>query len=156
MTDAYLYSDISSEPHTLATDPSRPADVATVSGATMSVHVAFSFVLRRNPRRGLHVTTTRYFFTLSTADEREIVAYHWHPQNQSVTYPHLHIGSARGAGDVATRAHYPTGRVTLEMFVRMLINEFNVEPLEPDWVKILAATERKHERRRSWPPPVSW
>mgnify|MGYP001271409931 FL=1 len=47
------------------------------------------------------------------------------------------------------KLHIPTGRVSIEAVIRMLITEFGVRPLREDWEKRLNETEsRFHERRR--------
>ena len=66
----------------------------------------------------------------------------WHPSSAHPEFhqhPHLHIGAelVRPGLQIAPKdvhkVHVPTGYVTLPMFVRMLIEEFGVEPLRDDW-----------------------
>src|SRR5205085_1644240 len=66
------------------------------------------------PPRGLwEARTAAYEYRLSDQDDREIVAYHWHPEGQShVQAPHLHLGPAAEIGRPALlAAHLPTGFV---------------------------------------------
>ena len=88
-----------------------------------------------------------YRFHLLDRDDREILAYHWHPEGVSpITEPHLHLsGRLRplDAGDrVAPLAlgemHLPTGVVTLAQVVRWLITEFEVRPRRDDWETVLS------------------
>lgn len=97
---------------------------------------------------GYQVRPTRYRFVVLDGQEREIVAYHWHPSGVStVAYPHLHLSgrlspldAGRGAEPVALgQMHLPTGPVTLADVVRLLITEFGVEPRRDDWDAVLAA-----------------
>jgi len=83
-----------------------------------------------------------YHYELQRRDGRELVAYHWHPQGAGpVTWPHIHLGPA--IGDLwrpATRAHFPTGQVTIEDMVRLAIREFGVTPRRSDWDAVLQRT----------------
>lgn len=82
--------------------------------------------------------TTRYFYTLLDQDHRELLAYHFHPNGAGwCTYPHLHVGTARGIID--NKAHLATGPVSLQTFIRMLIEDpvIPVVSLRPDWARVL-------------------
>jgi hypothetical protein len=85
-----------------------------------------------------------YQYTLLDQDQREILTFHLHPEGLShVTTPHVHLGP--GAGQLRpelTRAHVPTGPVTLAAVVRLAIVEFSVGPLRSDW----DATVRRAEQ----------
>ena len=81
-----------------------------------------------------------------TADEREIIAYHWHPTAIShVTDPHLHLSrqitpiqfAPRAEPVALAEAHLPTSFITFADIVRLLITEFGVAPRRPDWRAIL-------------------
>lgn len=78
--------------------------------------------------------------------EREVLAYHWHPTGPShVTDPHLHLSSRVGtfrpelAADPVALAemHLSTGYVSLADIARLLIAEFGIEPRRPDWQTVL-------------------
>ena len=43
--------------------------------------------------------------------------------------------------DELTRAHLPTGGVTLAAFLRMAIRDFGVEPRRDDWQNVLEHNE---------------
>lgn len=82
--------------------------------------------------------TSAYWYSLH--DERhEILAYHWHPeQTPNTTFPHLHLEAGSGVQrDELTRAHLPTGGVTLAAFLHMVIRDFGVEPRRNDWHAVL-------------------
>lgn len=57
-------------------------------------------ITQAEPPRGLwDAETAAYEYRLSDQDDREILAYHWHPEGQShVETPHLHLGPDRLAG----------------------------------------------------------
>lgn len=94
------------------------------------------------------VNIVGYMYTLQDRDGREIVSYHWHPDQRSpVTYPHLHIGiAAVGEGaSVSRRAvpgiHFPTRFIPLQDIIRLAITQFNVRPLRNDWEQVLRETD---------------
>ncbi|MGI8642914.1 MAG: hypothetical protein ACR2LS_02220 [Thermomicrobiales bacterium] len=93
--------------------------------------------------------TTNYRYHILDRDDREILAYHWHPNSVSpVTEPHLHLSGRLRPLDVGARdvpvplgeMYLPTGMVTLVQVVRLLITEFDVEPRRPDWEAVLSST----------------
>jgi hypothetical protein len=77
------------------------------------------------------VVIVAYQYTLLDADEREILAFHLHPEGRShVTTPHLHLGAGVGQirADLAS-ALVPTGTVTLAAIARLAIDAFAARPL---------------------------
>jgi hypothetical protein len=69
-----------------------------------------------------------------------------------VTIPHLHVPAARAVvlaqHDGSPRAgarthlgalHFPTGAIGTGSVVNMLIREFGVDPVRPDWEHVLGA-----------------
>ncbi len=74
--------------------------------------------------------------------------YHWHTEGRGhVSNPHRHLGPA---GQVRHRplanAHLPTGDVALQDVLRLAIEEFEAQPLKPDWAEILRRTRRAFEK----------
>jgi hypothetical protein len=85
------------------------------------------------------VRVTDYSYQVIRGDGREHLAYQWHPTGQSwMTEPHLHLGGMLSGFDMS-KAHLPTGQVSLQSFLRFLILDFEVEPLRSDWRFILGA-----------------
>jgi hypothetical protein len=84
-----------------------------------------------------------YEYSLRDRDDVELLAWHWHPDSSFVTptFPHMHISAAlrpaRANGERGVvpldKLHLPTGQVSLGAFIRMLIEEFDVEPAAGDW-----------------------
>ena len=107
---------------------------------TLIVAMRYRIVEEGVTRWTVHVAG--YHYELQHRDGRELVAYHWHPQGAGpVTWPHVHLGPA--IGDLwrpATRAHFPTGQVTIEDIVRLAIREFGVTPRRDDWEAVLQRT----------------
>jgi hypothetical protein len=99
-------------------------------------------VFQAQPPRGLwEAQTAAYEYRLSDQDDREILAYHWHPEGPShVLTPHLHLGPAAEVGRaLLLAAHLPTGQVTLREVLRLAIETFGVEPARRDWERVLGA-----------------
>ena len=73
------------------------------------------------------------------AEQREVLLYHWHPRgNSPVATPHLHLEQGAQVGRTEIRdAHLPTGDVSMEAILRVLIEEMGVRPLRPDWDAVL-------------------
>lgn len=97
------------------------------------------------------VITTVYEYRLLDRLERELLVYHWQPgpRYAGPDHPHLHVSASLRAATSAVdereidldKLHLPTGQVTLAAVVRSLITEFGVEPLRPDWARVLDAAE---------------
>jgi hypothetical protein len=89
------------------------------------------------------VSIAAYQYTLLDHEQREILAFHLHPDGPSqVIMPHLHIGPGAGElrADLAA-AHIPTSTITLAAVVRLALEAFSVRPLRRDW----AATLRRSD-----------
>ena len=86
------------------------------------------------------VEVVEYYYSVHDAEEREVLLYHWHPRgNSPVSTPHLHLEQGARVGRPEVRdAHLPTGDVSLNAILRVLIEEMDVRPLRPDWESILA------------------
>jgi hypothetical protein len=104
-----------------------------------------------DPRGPLKIETVRYFYVISTTDQTEILAFHWTPEaidSSTRTFPHLHIGQAITTSQTALRprtlhkAHIPTGRVSLESVIYLLITEFQVKTLRRNWRRSLERSEQ--------------
>lgn len=122
-------------------DASEPFTMSFGGGdARLGRAGAFLLLVRHGyrflPPNGAHdswrVLTTNYWYHVADRDERVILAYHWHPVGRSTaTSPHLHIGGRTTPVDLS-KAHLPTGFVTLPAVIRMTITELGVEPLRTD------------------------
>ena len=84
-----------------------------------------------------------HYYDLYDRDGHEIISYHWHPQARShVTTPHLHLGGGVAAWRPdLTKAHLPTGYVTLEDVLMLAIGDLGVVPRRGDWRIILTSAE---------------
>jgi hypothetical protein len=102
------------------------------------------------PRPSFRSRLIGYAYQITDAEDRELLAFHWHPDSVSpVTGPHLHLTSRigrieaprTGSAIALGQVHIPTGTVNLADVIRLLIGEFDVEPRRPDWQAILAAAD---------------
>lgn len=97
------------------------------------------------------VRTAAYYFALTDKDDREIIAYHWHPAGRSgVTWPHMHLGASISRESTLAKVHLPTGRVSIEQILRMAIMELDVQPLRKDWAAMLDHSQSTFEAQRTW------
>ncbi|MGH3087360.1 MAG: hypothetical protein ACRDSJ_08585 [Rubrobacteraceae bacterium] len=80
-----------------------------------------------------------YFHTVFDGSDREIIAYHWHPDWRSpITTPRLHLGAGANVGrEELRKAHVPTGFIELEDVLLLAIREFGARPRRDDWAMIL-------------------
>lgn len=110
----------------------------------------YKIVKAEIPRGPYKVTTTAYQYLLEDEEEKEIVAYQWHPDS-TIKVPHLHIGlSAKIAGKTANKVHLPTGRIALEQVLRLAVEELGAKPLKGEWKSILSQTQKLFEKWRMW------
>ena len=82
-----------------------------------------------------------YEYSIMDTDQREVLAYHWHPVGQSsFISQHIHIGhGATTTREELNSAHLPTGYVSLADIIRLLIRDFRATPRRGDWQSILSA-----------------
>lgn len=92
-------------------------------------------------------TTTLYEYRLLDHRLEEQPVYHWQPGPDfaGLDHPHVHVSAtldvqidalSRRAIDL-DKLHIPTGHVTLQDMIRMLITEFQVAPRRTDWRETL-------------------
>jgi hypothetical protein len=93
-----------------------------------------------------HVSTIAYDYRLARgSDGSELLSWHWHPTT-GVTFPHVHVA----AEDLSRKVHVPSGRVSVEAVLRMLIGELHVPPRREDWAEVLEETEARFIQHRRW------
>jgi len=63
-----------------------------------------------------------------------------------VIYPHFHLYEGAGIDEHGVQqAHCPTGRVAVEDVLRLVIEEFAIEPLREDWNEVLTQRQSPFE-----------
>jgi hypothetical protein len=126
------------------------AELATRSGGRL--FLSFTQVLGAGPdpkRPGdFKVSTREYSYRLmqrSDVASKEILSYHWHPNDSELRDPHLHIRAV-------ARVHFPTSRVCLEDFIRMLIKYYGVVPelKRSEWTAIIEKNKKAFEQMATW------
>ena len=99
---------------------------------------------------GWAVHTSGYTYQFELLEGPEIVIYHYDPRPQSlVKFPHLHVRGLTQPLPLG-KAHFPTGRVSIEAVLRFAVRELGVTPLRSDWEAVLADTERDFSAKRTW------
>ena len=142
----------SPEPHSLVLNDAADVLLNADRTLTMSVRHEYRVVAADEAEGGpWRVSSSAYIYRLSEDDE-PIFAYHWHPiEGFDIQFPHLHLYLLERQGAPAlAKAHFPTARISLESFVRLLVREFGVRPLRDDYPAILDARERDFLRQRTW------
>jgi hypothetical protein len=96
------------------------------------------------------VRTTAYMYSVEDDNGHEVFGYHWHPESR-IKYPHLHLehGAHLGLADLH-RAHFPTGRVSVEEFLRLVIEAFRVEPRREDWRAVIQRSQDIFRKWQTW------
>jgi hypothetical protein len=105
------------------------------------------FKVVQDGRHSWHVSTTWYRYHLTDPLNRELLAWHWHPATSP--YPHLHVP----AGLIEPRVHIPTGRVSMESVIRLLLSDLQVPPAREhasDYGQVLDDCEGKFIEHRRW------
>jgi hypothetical protein len=100
-------------------------------------------------QREYKVSTREYSYRLSDSpniEDDDILAYHWHPNDFEVRYPHLHVRAVEG--DI----HFPTSRVCVEDFILLLIKYYDVRPrlAHDEWTGILRKNKRAFGHGATW------
>ena len=122
----------------------------TASGDRLQFLLAHQFRLVEDKPPGWRVSTVAYDYRLNDDTGREILSWHWHPAPlKGVDYPHLHVAAA----PPGRHAHLPTGRVSVESVLRLLLTDLKVlrtRDHENDFEDVLDASERDFIEYRSW------
>jgi hypothetical protein len=123
---------------------------------SMSVGQTYALVETDDPERGpWKVSTRAYSYTLDDAEGREVLAYQWHPDGPSpMKRPHMHFGAGAGIEQAPISGiHFPTNRVSIEDFLWLLLEEFDIQPSRADWRSVLHQTREAFEAWQTWPSP---
>jgi hypothetical protein len=128
----------------LSEDPIRlrSARIGTVLFA-----LGHQFKVVQDGRTSWHVSTLWYRYHLTDEHGRELLAWHWHPATSP--HPHLHIS----AGPIDRRIHVPTGRVSLESVIRLLLGDLEVPATREragDYAQVLDECEAPFIEHRRW------
>lgn len=135
------------QPHAASFAPAGPVKIGRQSHLFLDVLHLYNVVSSAGGEHPWHASTAGYCYEIRDRQQGKFISYHWHPVgNSSVTYPHLHVSGRAGSVDLS-KAHLPTGRVSLVAVLRMTITELGVELLRDDWNTVLNQAERDLARQ---------
>lgn len=111
----------------------------------------FRIVEAEDERGPYKVETADYLYSLADTDQREIIAYHWHPHEEGPHHtPHMRLGyGARVQFEGLSDINLPSGRVALEQIIRLAI-ELGAKPQRDDWDALLQKGQTAFEQWRTW------
>ena len=122
----------------------------------ISLFVSVFYRVHRDGNASWRVDVGGYRYDVLDRDDREILAYHWHPAALGPPFPHVHLTGRLPAIEVGPGLppvalgdmHLPTGRITFAAVARLLIQEFGVAPRRPEWAAEIEIADR--DERRLW------
>jgi hypothetical protein len=136
------------------------APVRLASGRVIYISIAQMLGTQALQDGTYKVKTREYSYILredNVPSTHGCVSYHWHPEKSALRSPHLHIHISPQVGYPELelrihRAHYPTSRVCLEDFVRLLVDYYDVKARLPrsEWDAILKKNKRAFEKGATW------
>lgn len=139
----------------LSEDPLR---LSSARIGSVQFVLGHQFTVIEDRPRSWRVSTTAYRYHVLDDSGRELIGWHWHPGSggdpRLSGHPHLHVP----AGVIDRRVHVPTGRVSIESVLRLLLIDLEVLPRPAhaaDFEKVLDETEEpfiKHRRWHAWKP----
>lgn len=97
--------------------------------------------------------TVAYFYRLSTPglDGQPLVAYHWHPAVEGISYPHIHVS---GGPPEIRRLHIAVPHCTLRHVLAFAMRDFAVMPVHDGWEPVLAAAGDAMRQSMEWASEV--
>jgi hypothetical protein len=136
-------------PHTLLLGEGQFVPISSPDPIMIRTALQYEIAPLVEGRRQREARTRAYVYSIALGfhdETTEFITYHWHPESvQGNRRPHMHVGPAiagpaRQVGDLHVhRAHFPTGIVELSSIIRLLIEEFRVDPNRDDWQEILSS-----------------
>ena len=125
------------------------------AGGTVEVRIVHSYNVVPDPDTTYRVSTASYFYDVTElrqyGERDKVLGYHWNPNSSrdDPAFPHVHVHSNREIGGKSLgKIHLPTGKVSLEAFIRLLIIELGVASCRTDWESALEQTEATFLTRR--------
>ena len=111
-----------------------PVKLQRKSGDPLSLSLIQTYEIAEIAARQFKVKTTGYQYALlarQNDQDREIFECHWHPHSTpNLKWPHLHVNGNTHAGTVS-RVHFPTHRLCIEDFIRLIMRDFGVKSRLP-------------------------
>ncbi len=128
------------------------AQIRTERPGALQITVRHVFTVRDDPERDdCKCHSRQYRYHLSRAGAL-LLRYEWHPGVGGMPLPHLHVHATDAAGRSLERLHLPTGRVSVEAFLRLLVREYDAR-----WrfgrdhcERVLRRNEKLFEQFKTW------
>lgn len=134
------YQDASRSFYNLELPDGQPVALAGEHRLMFNVEPYFRVLRTESQTGGYHVEIVGYHYTVHDSEQREVLAYHWHPSPQEfIRTPHLHLGSGARVGfdPLVSKTHLPTGFVTLGEIIRVLIQDLSIRPRHSAWETVV-------------------
>jgi len=154
ITNAFLLANAEASHRILIYEP--PVRLQRKAGDPLFLAVTQTYSLVQTQDRQFKANTTGYMYEVlvkrNSTELETIFEFHWHPQTTPrLRWPHLHVIGNTHDGDIA-RVHFPTARLAIEDFIRLLIRDFGVKPRLPyeDAKKILTKNKKALMESASW------
>lgn len=128
----------------LSEDPLR---LNSVRIGVIQFKLGHQFRVIQEGRKEWRVTTAGYAYHILDEVGKELIGWHWHPATSA--HPHLHVP----AGPIDRRVHVPTGRVSIESVLRLLLTDLEVPPAAAhadDFAEVLDECEGPFILHRRW------
>ena len=110
----------------------------------------YRIVEAQGERGPYKVETRAYMYSVEDEAGHEVFGYHWNPTSR-VRTPHLHLehGAQIGCAEIQA-AHFPTGRISMEQFLRLVIDVYRLRTRRSDWRSALRQSDEVFRRWQTW------
>jgi hypothetical protein len=126
------------------------SSIGRLFGTDLSLFFSQRYSLQQSSENEWKIKTEGYWYTVKDEEDKEILAYHWHPVDQPYKEPHLHLKMLAPSRGEFARAHVPTGRISIETLALFLIRDLYVKPHGTDWQAVIQRNHDLFEQSRNW------
>lgn len=154
LTAAYLLANQEKDCRILLYD--EPVKVARKHGAEplyLSITQTYRVVVAQDGSNRANSTGYSYGLLIKQNGEfHVIVEFHWHPDDTpNLKWPHLHVIANSKDGELS-RVHFPTARICIEDFIRLMIRDFDIKARFPydEYKRILTKNKAAFVENASW------
>ena len=129
----------SPEPHFLTMSGGLPIALGGASRLSLRLQQNYRIIESGSRGSAWQVDVVGYNYAVLDSELTEVILYHWPPFGISpIETPHIHLRQGAQVGRREVRdAHLPTGQVSLNAFLNLLIRDLEVRPRRADWESIL-------------------
>jgi hypothetical protein len=154
LTTAFLLASVDKDRRILLFDP--PVRIPRKHGADpLYLSITQTYRVVEADDGTLKANSTSYSYGLLAKQNDELntlLEFHWHPEGTpNLKWPHLHVIANTKDGEL-NRVHFPTARLCIEDFIRLLIRDFDVKARLPydEYKHILAKNKAAFVEKSSW------